>query len=459
MLNVVILAAGMGKRMQSSLPKVLHRLAGQPLLAHVLAAARALGPARLVVVHGHGAEQVRAALEAPDVRWALQAPQRGTGHAVTQALPHLDDGAPTLVLYGDVPLIRPETLQRLVHAAGDASGADRLALLTVELDDPTGYGRIVREGGRIARIVEQKDASDDERRIREVNTGILVAPTAPLRRWLSMLTDDNAQGEYYLTDIVAQAVADGVPVVAEQPQAEWETSGVNDKVQLAQLERQHQRNTARALMVAGVQLMDPERLDVRGTLTAGRDVTIDVGCVFEGTVHLADGVTVGAHCVVRDATLGAGTEVLPFSHIDGAQVGAAARIGPYARLRPGTRLDDEVHVGNFVEVKAAHLAAQAKANHLAYVGDASVGERVNIGAGTITCNYDGANKHRTVIEDDVFVGSDTQLVAPVTVGRGATLGAGTTVTRDVPAGALVITRAPVRLIEGWKRPVKNKPGR
>lgn len=474
MLNVVVLAAGMGKRMQSALPKVLHTLAGRPLLAHVLAAARALQPARLVVVAGHGAQQVRAALDASDLMWVLQSPQQGTGHAVMQALPHLLDEHPTLVLYGDVPLARPDTLARLVEAArGGAPEAgassdtrnapthadaapDGLALLTLALDDPAGYGRIVRGAhGRIERIVEHKDASDAERAIGEVNTGILAASTPALRRWLAALTPDNAQREYYLTDIVAHAVAEGVAVASTQPSAAWETLGVNDKLQLAALERIHQRSQADALMAAGVQLMDPARLDVRGTLAAGRDVTIDVGAVFEGTVRLGDGVRVGAYCVVRDAELGDGTELLPFSHVDGVVSGRGARIGPYARLRPGTRLGDEVHVGNFVEVKAATLAAHAKAGHLSYIGDAQVGERVNIGAGTITCNYDGANKHRTVIEDDVFVGSDTQLVAPVTVGRGATLGAGSTVTRDVPAGALHVTRAAPRLVAGWKRPVKS----
>lgn len=452
MLNIVVLAAGMGKRMQSALPKVLHRLAGKPLLGHVLDAARQLQPTRLVVVFGHGGEQVRTALAQDDVRWALQQPQRGTGHAVMQALPELNDTVPTLVLYGDVPLITSDTLQRLTQAAG----ADRLALLTVELDDPTGYGRIVREGGAVARIVEHKDADDTVRRIREVNTGILVAPTAALKRWLAALTDDNAQREYYLTDIVAHAVAEQVPVATAQPQAVWETLGVNDKVQLAELERQHQHETARQLMVAGVHLMDPARIDVRGTLEAGRDVTIDVNTVFEGRVTLADGVRIGANCVIRDADIGAGTEVLPFSHIDGASIGAQARIGPYARLRPGTQLADEVHVGNFVEVKAASFGAQSKANHLAYVGDARIGKRVNIGAGTITCNYDGAAKHLTVIEDDAFIGSDTQLVAPVTVGRGATLGAGTTLTQNAPAGTLVVTRAAPRVVQGWKRPTKSR---
>jgi len=457
-MNVVILAAGMGKRMQSALPKVLHPLAGKPLLAHVVDTGRALGPQTLTVIYGHGGEAVPAALAAPDLRFVLQQPQLGTGHAVQQAVPQLDDSVPTLVLYGDVPLTTEATLRRLLAAAGP----DKLAILTVRLADPTGYGRIVRAGGpddrdgAILRIVEQKDASDAERAISEINTGILVAPTARLKAWLATLSNDNAQGEYYLTDIVARAVADGVPVVAAQPDAAWETLGVNSKVQLAELERIHQRNLAQALLEQGVTLADPARIDIRGTLTCGRDVTIDVGCVFEGAVTLADGARVGAHCVLRDAQIGAAAEIKPFCHIEGAVVGPQAQIGPYARLRPGTELAEQVHVGNFVEIKNSRVAAASKANHLAYVGDADVGARVNIGAGTITCNYDGANKFRTVIEDDAFIGSDTQLVAPVTVGRGATLGAGTTLTRDAPAGKLTVSRAKQVTIDGWQRPVKGK---
>jgi len=457
-MNVVILAAGMGKRMQSALPKVLHPLAGKPLLAHVVDTARALAPQTLTVIYGHGGEAVPAALAAPDLRFVLQQPQLGTGHAVQQAAPQLDDSVPTLVLYGDVPLTTEATLRRLLAAAGP----DKLAILTVRLADPGGYGRIVRAGGpddrdgAILRIVEQKDASDAERAISEINTGILVAPTARLKAWLATLSNDNAQGEYYLTDIVARAVADGVPVVAAQPDAAWETLGVNSKVQLAELERIHQRNLAQALLEQGVTLADPARIDIRGTLTCGRDVTIDVGCVFEGAVTLADGARIGAHCVLRDAQIGGAAEIKPFCHIEGAAVGPQAQIGPYARLRPGTELAEQVHVGNFVEIKNSRVAAASKANHLAYVGDADVGARVNIGAGTITCNYDGANKFRTVIEDDAFIGSDTQLVAPVTVGRGATLGAGTTLTRDAPAGKLTVSRAKQVTIDGWQRPVKGK---
>ncbi|MEZ5659408.1 MAG: bifunctional UDP-N-acetylglucosamine diphosphorylase/glucosamine-1-phosphate N-acetyltransferase GlmU [Burkholderiaceae bacterium] len=451
-MNIVVLAAGMGKRMRSELPKVLHRLAGKPLLGHVIDTARALSPGRLVVVHGHGADTVRAAFPDDDIHWALQSPPQGTGHAVAQAVDVLDDAVPTMVLYGDVPLTRQDTLAALVTAAG----TDKLALLTIDLDDPTGYGRIVRENGAIRHIVEEKDASEAQRRIREVNTGILVAPTPALKRWLAGLTNDNAQGEYYLTDIVAAAVADGVAVVSSQPAHVWETLGVNSKRQLAELERIHQRNLAEALLDDGVHLMDPARIDIRGSLRCGRDVTIDVGCVFEGEVELADRVHVHAHCVIRDARLGAGTEVLPFCHIDGAQVGEAARVGPYARLRPGTELGQDTHVGNFVEFKNTRMAKGSKANHLAYVGDADVGTNVNIGAGTITCNYDGANKFRTVIEDDAFIGSDTQLVAPVTVGRGATLGAGTTLVSDAPPGKLTISRARQTTIENWQRPVKQK---
>ncbi|RJG07359.1 UDP-N-acetylglucosamine diphosphorylase/glucosamine-1-phosphate N-acetyltransferase [Noviherbaspirillum cavernae] len=451
-MNVVILAAGMGKRMQSALPKVLHPLAGKPLLSHVIDTARALSPSNLCIIYGHGGEAVPETVKASDLAFAKQEPQLGTGHAVMQAIPHLDNHVPTLVLYGDVPLTTTHSLQQLL----DSAGREKLAILTVELENPTGYGRIVREHGNIARIVEQKDATDTERAIREVNTGIMVAPTAALKRWLTTLSNDNAQGEYYLTDIVARAVADGVPVVSAQPSAVWETLGVNSKVQLAELERIHQNNIANQLLEQGVTLADPARLDVRGTLTCGRDVAIDVNCVFEGKVELEDGVTIGAHCVIRNARIAKGANIKPFCHIEDAVVGAQSVIGPYARLRPGTELAEDVHIGNFVEVKNSQIAAHSKANHLAYVGDATVGSRVNIGAGTITCNYDGANKFRTVIEDDAFIGSDTQLVAPVRVGRGATLGAGTTLTKDAPEGKLTVSRSKQMTIEGWQRPVKLK---
>ena len=434
-MNIVILAAGQGKRMHSDRPKVLHPLAGKPMLGHVLDTARKLAADRICVVYGHGGEGVREALAAGDLTWARQAPQLGTGHAVLQALPHLDPDVPTLVLYGDVPLIRMETLDQLMKV----SDRGTLALLTVHLDNPRGYGRIVRAGGRIVRIVEEKDADDAEREIGEVNTGILVAPTAALARWLPGLGNRNAQGEYYLTDIVALAVAEGMAIEAVQPGATWEVEGVNSKAQLAALERIHQRNVANALMERGVGLADPARIDVRGELVCGRDVFIDVNCVFEGRVELGDGATIGPNCVIQDAV-----------------VGPRCVIGPFARLRPGTVLGDDVHVGNFVEVKNSTIADHSKANHLAYIGDATVGSRVNVGAGTITCNYDGANKFRTVIEDDVFIGSDTQLVAPVTVRRGATLGAGTTLTRDAPPEQLTISRTRQTTVPGWTRPVKKK---
>jgi len=449
--NIVILAAGQGKRMHSDLPKVLHRLAGRTLLAHVLETARSLAPERIVVVYGHGGEQVREATGGDDIRWVRQEPQLGTGHALQQALSELDRSTPTLVLYGDVPLTQRATLERL----RDAAGAD-VALLTVVLDEPTGYGRVVRRGDQVVRIVEQKDASAEERAIREVNTGLMVLPTARLAGWLGRLGRENAQKEYYLTDVVAAAVADGVPVRAVQPPAAWETLGVNSKAQLAALERVHQRSVAERLLEAGVTLADPLRIDVRGALGCGRDVAIDVNCIFEGRVELGDGVSIGAHCVLRDVHIARGTRVEPFCHIDDAEIGRNCRIGPYARIRPATRLAEDVHIGNFVEVKASEIGAGSKANHLAYVGDSSVGRNVNVGAGAITCNYDGANKHRTVIEDDVFIGSDTQLVAPVRVGRGATLGAGTTLVRDAPEGQLTVSRAKQVSVPGWTRPTKKK---
>lgn len=438
-MNIVILAAGTGKRMRSALPKVLHPLAGKPLLSHVLDTARTLAPSRLVVVVGHGAEAVQAAVAAPDVQFALQEQQLGTGHAVRQALPLLDPAQPTLVLYGDVPLTRASTLKRLVEAATDA----RYGILTVTLDDPTGYGRIVRDAaGSVTRIVEQKDASPEQLRIAEINTGIIVTPTAQLAMWLGALGNDNAQGEYYLTDVVEQAIEAGFEVVTTQPDEEWETLGVNSKAQLAELERIHQRNLADQLLLDGVTLADPARIDIRGSLVCGRDVSIDVNCVFEGAVELADGVTIGANCVIRGTKIGAGTRIDAFSHLEGAQAGAA--------------LADESHVGNFVEVKNAVLGHGSKANHLTYIGDADIGARVNIGAGTITCNYDGANKFRTVIEDDVFVGSDTQLVAPVRVGSGVTIAAGTTVWKDVASGQLVLNDKKQTEKAGYVRPTKKK---
>ncbi len=451
-LEILILAAGKGTRMRSDLPKVLHKLAGKPLLAHVVDAAHALGAVQTCVVYGFGGEAVPQALPDDKLTFVLQAEQHGTGHAVKQALPQLADDSVTLVLYGDVPLTHVSTLKPLVAAA--QSG--KLGLLTVNLAHPDGYGRIVRQNSRVTRIVEHKDATPAERAIQEVNTGILAVATRQLKRWIAELKNDNAQGEYYLTDIIALAVRDGVDVETHQPAYEWEVLGVNSKAQLAQLERIHQGEIAQALLEAGVTLLDPARLDVRGTLICGRDVSIDVSCVFEGHVQLGDGVQVGAHCVLRNVTVAAGTRIDAFTLIDDATIGEANRLGPFSRIRPGTTLARDVHVGNFVEIKNSQIDDGSKINHLSYVGDTTMGKKVNIGAGTITCNYDGANKHRTVIEDEVFVGSDTQLVAPVTVGRGATLGAGTTLTRDAPAGELTLSRAKQLTLSGWKRPVKQK---
>ena len=451
-MNIVILAAGTGKRMRSALPKVLHPVAGRPLLSHVIDTARTLKPTRLVVVVGHGGEAVRAAVAAPDVLFAVQEQQLGTGHAVQQALPLLDPTVSTLVLYGDVPLTRASTLKRLVDSAAEGC----YGVLTVTLDDPSGYGRIVRDQtGCVVRIVEQKDATAEQLRIAEINTGIVVTPTAQLGMWLASLKNDNAQGEFYLTDVVERAIEAGFEVVTAQPDEEWETLGVNSKQQLAELERIHQHNVAEALLVAGVTLADPARIDVRGTLECGRDVSIDVNCVFEGRVTLADNVTIGPNCVIRDATLGVGTRVEAFTHIEGAEIGANVGLGPYARLRPGASLQDESHVGNFVEVKNAVLGHGSKAGHLTYIGDADVGARVNIGAGTITCNYDGINKFVTHIGDGAFIGSNSALVAPVSIGAQATIGAGSVITRDAPDGELTVARGRQQTFHGWKRPTKK----
>ncbi|HRK78020.1 MAG TPA: bifunctional UDP-N-acetylglucosamine diphosphorylase/glucosamine-1-phosphate N-acetyltransferase GlmU [Thiobacillus sp.] len=452
MLEILILAAGKGTRMRSDLPKVLHKLAGKPLLGHVVDTAHELGAAQICVVYGFGGEAVPQAMADGKLTFVLQAEQHGTGHAVKQALPRLSNTSVTLVLYGDVPLIHAATLQPLVAAAQ----ADRLGLLTVDLTQPDGYGRIVRENGKVVRIVEHKDATPVERVIQEVNTGILAVATRHLKQWIDELKNENAQGEYYLTDIIALAVRDGVAVDTHQPAFEWEVLGVNSKAQLAELERIHQNEIAQALLEGGVTLMDPARLDVRGNLGCGRDVVIDVNCVFEGHVELGDGVQVGANCVLRNARIASGTRIDAFTLVDDAVIGEANRLGPFSRIRPGTRLARDVHVGNFVEIKNSQIDDGSKINHLSYVGDTTMGKKVNIGAGTITCNYDGANKHRTVIEDEVFVGSDTQLVAPVTVGKGATLGAGTTLTKDAPAGELTLSRAKQLTIGGWKRPAKQK---
>ena len=454
-LQVVILAAGQGTRMRSGLPKVLHPIAGQAMVRHVIGAAAALNSQKTVVIVGHGAAVVESALADAGVVFALQSPQQGTGHAVQMALPALQplpkDGQ-VLILYGDVPLIQPATLKALLQAAGDGVG-----LVTQHLENPMGYGRIVRDAnGNVLCNVEEKDATDEQRRITEVNTGILCLPAQHLTAWLGALTNNNAQGEYYLTDLLGMAVKAGVPVHTVSPQHDWEVAGVNSKAQLAALERVWQRHQAEQLMIEGTRLADPARIDIRGTLICGRDVSIDVGCVFEGRVALEEGVQIGPYCVLRDVTVKAGARIDAFSHLDQAEVGPDAVVGPYARLRPGSTLGAGAHVGNFVELKNTQLGNGSKANHLAYVGDATVGERVNIGAGTITCNYDGANKHRTVIEDDAFIGSDTQLVAPVTVGRGATLGAGTTLTKDAPAETLTVSRAKQLSLSGWQRPVKDK---
>ena len=452
-LNVIVLAAGQGKRMHSDLPKVLHPIAGRPLLGRVVDTARSLEAAKIVVVYGHGGEQVRRAFEGEkDLAWAEQKEQLGTGHAVMQALPHVDKRAEVLVLYGDVPLIRADSLRRLVQAAKGGLG-----VMTAVAEDATGYGRIVRDpAGRMLRIVEQKDATEAERAIREWNTGFLAASAERLSGWLSRVRNENAQKEYYLTDIIGLAVADGLVVQTTQPADVWEVEGVNSKRQLAELERVHQLETAGALLDKGVTLADPARFDVRGTLECGRDVSIDVNCVFEGAVRLGDRVRIGPNCVLKNVTIEAGTEIHPFSSLEEAIVGANCRIGPYARLRPGAALSDEVHIGNFVEVKNSRVGHGAKANHLAYIGDSDVGGKSNIGAGTITCNYDGANKHRTIIEDEVFVGSNSTLVAPVRIARGSYIGAGSTISKDTPPGQLTLSRSKQVSIPAWKPPTKKK---
>ncbi|WP_370261239.1 bifunctional UDP-N-acetylglucosamine diphosphorylase/glucosamine-1-phosphate N-acetyltransferase GlmU [Limnobacter sp.] len=451
-MNILILAAGKGTRMKSGKPKVLHPVGGLPMVQRVVNTANTLQAAHLVLVIGHGAEALKHQFQSQAVHFALQAEQLGTGHAVQCAFQAMGDHPVTLVLYGDVPLIQAQSLQPLV----DAASIGQLGLMTLHMGNPTGYGRILRDPtGQVLGIVEEKDATPQQRAINEVNTGILACPTHRLRQWIARLKNNNAQGEYYLTDIVAMAHADDVPIQAVQPQYAWEVTGVNSRAQQAELERTWQLHQADLLMAQGVQLADPARLDVRGQLECAPDVSIDVGCIFEGHVQLGEGVSVGPYCVLSNVSVAAGTRIEAYSHLSDAQVGANAVIGPYARLRPGAKLGDEVHIGNFVEVKNATIANQSKANHLAYIGDATIGQRVNVGAGTITCNYDGANKHRTIIEDDVFIGSDTQLVAPVTVKRGATLGAGTTLTKDAPEAALTVSRAKQVTSEGWKRPVKT----
>lgn len=450
-LDIVILAAGKGTRMMSERPKVLHELAGRPLLLHTLNTAKALDPAQICIVYGHGGETVPEAISDASVRMVLQQPQLGTGHAVQQASVHLNSDHVTLVLYGDVPLIQAETLLPLVQTAL----IGKVALLTMEMSDPHGYGRIVRENGKVVRIVEQKDASESECAISEVNTGIMAVPNQFFPAWLAQLKNQNVQGEYYLTDIIALAAQHAVEVVTSHPGRHWEVLGVNSKSQLAHLERLYQHEQAQNLLGCGVTLLDPKRIDIRGNVHCGKDVVIDVNCIFEGSVTLGDGVRVGANCVLRDVDVATGTRIEAFSLLEQATVGADCRIGPFARIRPGTQLGDEVHIGNFVELKNSQVGFNSKINHLSYVGDATVGAKVNIGAGTITCNYDGANKYRTVIEDGAFIGSNTQLVAPVRIGEGATIGAGSTITRDTPGGELTLSRSRQITIPGWKRPVKK----
>ena len=451
-LNIVILAAGKGTRMFSSKPKVLHEVAGRPILRHVIDCAKALNPAKIIVVYGFGGDLVKNAFAQENIIWVEQAQQLGTGHAVQQAAPHLDDDANTLILLGDVPLVDAQSCEKLL-----AKASNQLVIQSFNKVNPTGYGRIVRSNNSVTAIVEHKDATEAQKAIKEVNTGIMAMPAKALKNWLAGLSNNNAQGEYYLTDIVGFAVRDKINVTAEITDDEWSVTGINSKLDLAQIERVYQQRYAENLLKKGVTLADPARLDVRGNLTCGWDVEIDVNCIFEGNVSLGDNVKIAANCVIKNAVIAAHTQILPFTHIEDTKVGENSRIGPYARLRPGTVLQNETHVGNFVELKNAQVDVASKINHLSYVGDSSIGKNVNIGAGTITCNYDGANKHRTIIEDGAFIGSDTQLVAPVTIGKNATIAAGSTITRDAPADALTFCRAKdQKSIIGWKRPVKIK---
>ncbi|BDW12202.1 bifunctional protein GlmU [Polynucleobacter sp. SHI8] len=453
-MNIVILAAGQGKRMYSALPKVLHPIAGKPMLGHVLDTVQKMdSTVKPCIVLGHGQEAVKAYLNKNHSNFtiAIQAEQQGTGHAVMQALPYLNEDASTLILYGDVPLIQASTLKDLLLLAQD----ETLVILTQELENPTGYGRIVKSlEGDVTGIVEEKDATVEVKQVREINTGMMACPTKELRQWLSQIQPNNAQGEYYLTDIVGLAAGQGLPIRTMMPQYGFEVEGVNSRVQLAALERTWQTHQAEELLLKGVTLIDPQRIDIRGDFNCSNDVTIDIGCIFEGQVEIAGNVHIGPYCVIKDSKIGPHTQIKAFSHLDGAVVGESAVIGPYARLRPGTEIDEQAHIGNFVEVKNSRIGKGSKANHLSYIGDAQVGSRVNIGAGTITCNYDGVNKHQTIIEDDAFIGSDTQLVAPVTVGKGATIGAGTTLTKNAPEDKLTISRAKQLSVE-WKRPQKK----
>lgn len=450
-LAVVILAAGKGTRMKSDLPKVLHPIAGRPMVQHVVDAAGALDPDNTVLIYGHGGDAVRQAVTGSRLQWAEQAEQLGTGHAVAQALPHLEEDV-VLVLYGDVPLIQPQTLRDFVARVDDQS----LALMTLTLDDPSGYGRVIRDGdGKVRRVVEQKDASDDEKAVHEINTGILACTRRFLNDSLPRLSNSNAQGEYYLTDLIAMAVDAGMEVVTEQPGHAWEVDGVNDRVQLARLERVYQRVRAESLMRAGVTLLDPARLDIRGNLQCGQDVTLDINTVLVGDVVIGDRVTVGPNCLIRNARIGSGTHIEANSVVDGAVVGEECQVGPFARLRPGTELAARAKVGNFVETKKAYVGEGSKVNHLTYIGDSRIGKGVNVGAGTITCNYDGVNKFQTVMKDGAFIGSNSSLVAPVTIGENATVGAGSVVTKDVPDQGLAVARGQQRNIQNWSRPEKK----
>ncbi len=451
-LAVIILAAGQGTRMNSELPKVMHPIGDRPMVSHVIQTAKQLSPHKIYVVYGHGGDQVKNYFQDSTINWCLQAEQLGTGHAVLQALPNIRDEAEVLVLYGDVPLIQTQTLQNLIQSLDQCA----LSLLTVHLGNPNGYGRIIRDdSGTVNRIVEDKDTKEHERTISEINTGILAAKVIDLKRWLAKVGNSNAQGEYYLTDCVELAVKESLSVKAIVCSDPQEVMGINDKVQLAASERAYQRRQVLQLMRSGVTIRDPERIDIRGTVRAGRDVSLDINVLLEGDVLIEDNVTIGPNCIIKDSKLGAGTQIKPNSVIEQAEVGARCQIGPFTRIRPDTRLAEEVHLGNFVEIKKSTIAQASKVNHLSYIGDSQVGKRVNVGCGTITCNYDGAYKHLTQIGDDVFIGSDTQLVAPVMVGDGATIGAGSTITRNVPEHKLTLTRASQKTIDGWQRPQKQ----
>lgn len=452
-ISVVILAAGQGKRMCSDLPKVLHLLAGKPLLAHVLQTVELLNPSQIIGVYGHGGTQVCEVFKEKSIIWVHQTEQKGTGHAVAQTLPHIPDDHQVLVLYGDVPLIQQQTLQKLISL----STGQNIAILTTQLENPTGYGRIIRnDNNKIIQIIEEKDAHDTERQIKEVNSGILIAPAVKLKIWLNKLQPNNAQGEYYLTDIIGMAVKENFTIESSQPINCEEVFGVNDRVQLAYLERYFQKKQAEKLMQQGATLLDPQRIDIRGTLNIGRDVSIDVNTIFEGHVKIGNRVKIGAFCYFKNVSIADDVEILPYSMIENATIEKNCKIGPFSRLRPQTHLSENVHIGNFVELKKATVAKNSKINHLSYIGDAQIGRDVNIGAGTITCNYDGANKHLTIIEDRVFVGSDTQLIAPVKIAEGTTIGAGSTITKDTQPNSLTLSRIPQKSISNWKRPVKKK---